>query len=173
MKIILITAVIILLAIFIIPTKSSVSRSIDIYAPKQAVFDYVKQIKNQERYSVWVMEDPNIKMTYTGNDGTIGFTSAWDSQISNVGAGSQTITEITDNSYTVDLQFIRPFVGQNTATTSVEEVLVNDSDYVTRVTTIFYSESPRPKNVMSLVGNYMIGKATQQNLGNLKAILEK
>ena len=40
--------------------------------PKQQVFDYVKLIKNQEQYSVWVMKDPNIKIVYTGTDGTVG-----------------------------------------------------------------------------------------------------
>ena len=54
----------------------SLSSSIIINRPQNVVFDYVKHLKNQERYSKWVMADPNVKLTYTGIDGTVGFRAA-------------------------------------------------------------------------------------------------
>ncbi len=63
----------------------SIEKKTVINKPKQEVFDYLKLIKNQEQYSVWVMKDPNINIVYTGTDGEVGFTSSWTSNDKNVG----------------------------------------------------------------------------------------
>ena len=165
-----------LIALFLImgavlPKQYTVSVSTIINKPITEVFDYIKTIKNQEEYSVWVMEDPGIALTYTGTDGTIGFTAAWDSKIGNVGAGSQTIANIIENSrIDMDLHFIRPFAGDQKAATIVEAV----SDTATKVTAEFYSKDKFPMNVMSyMIGSKIIKKAQLQNLANIKANLEK
>src|SRR6187431_1270143 len=80
-----------LIALFI-PNDYTVSISTNINKPRKVVFDYVKLIKNQEHYSVWVMQDPNVKMDYQGVDGTVGFKASWNSKDDNVGEGSQYIT---------------------------------------------------------------------------------
>ena len=46
-------------------------------------------IKNQEYWSPWAERDPNMKRTYTGIDGEIGFVSAWKSDHKQVGSGEQ------------------------------------------------------------------------------------
>ena len=167
---ILITIIIVfVLAVLLIPTSSTVSVSTIINKPSSQVFDYIKLIKNQEHYSVWVMQDPNLKLTYTGTDGTVGFRAAWDSKVAGVGAGSQTVTTVTDSRYDVDLHFDRPMKGDNKAAIWVESI----SDNQTRITTEFYSTCNRPANLISPIGNYIIRKSTKQNLANLKAILEK
>ena len=133
---ILITIIIVfVLAVLLIPTSSTVSVSTIINKPSSQVFDYIKLIKNQEYYSVWVMQDPNLKLTYTGTDGTVGFRAEWDSKIACVGSGSQTITAVTDSRYDVDLHFDRPMKADNKAATWVEDVLINDSDHATKITT--------------------------------------
>lgn len=71
-----------------------VEREITISKPKQQVFDYIKLLKNQDNFSKWAMMDPNTKKTYTGEDGTVGFVSAWESEIT--GVGEQEIKKITD-----------------------------------------------------------------------------
>ncbi len=38
------------------------------------------------------MMDPNVKLIYTGTDGTVGFKSAWSSDVKNVGVGEQEAT---------------------------------------------------------------------------------
>ena len=40
--------------------------------------------------------DPDMKKTYRGTDGTVGFVSAWDSEKDDVGKGEQEIIKITD-----------------------------------------------------------------------------
>ncbi len=40
---------------------------------RQKVYDYLKQIKNQDNFNKWIMIDPNMKKEFKGIDGTIGF----------------------------------------------------------------------------------------------------
>jgi hypothetical protein len=161
--------VLLLVVALFIPKDYTVSVSTTINQPKAVVFDYVKLIKNQEEYSVWVMQDPNVVMKYTGTDGTVGFRAAWNSKDDNVGEGSQQISKITDDRIDVDLHFERPMKGDAKAATFVEDVSGNQ----TKVTNEFYGHSDYPMNLMSLIGKKFITDAQTQNLANLKKILEE
>lgn len=160
-------AVLLLIALFI-PNDYTVSVSATINKPRKEVFDYVKMVKNQENYSIWVMEDPNVTMNYQGVDGTVGFKASWDSKDDNVGAGSQLITAVSEERIDVDLHFERPMKGDNKATTLLESI----SDNQTKVTFEFYGNSSYPKNLMNFIGINIIEDAETQNLTNLKKILE-
>lgn len=161
-------ALLLLVALFI-PNDYTVSVSTTINKPKAEVFDYVKQIKNQEKYSIWVMQDPNIVMNYTGVDGTVGFKASWNSKDDNVGEGSQQITAVSDERIDVDLHFERPMKGDAKAATFVETVSGNQ----TKVTNEFYGHATYPMNLMSIIGKKFITDAQTQNLANLKKILEE
>lgn len=161
-------ALLLIVALFV-PKDYTVSVSTTINQPKQVVFDYVKLIKNQENYSIWVTEDPNVLMNYTGVDGTVGFKAAWNSKNDNVGEGSQQITKITDDRMDVDIHFVRPMEGESKAATFVETV----SESQTKVTNEFYGHADYPMNLMSLIGKKFVTDAQTQNLANLKKILEK
>ena len=148
----------------------SISREMEIAAPKQTVFDYVKSIRNQENYSVWVMKDPNVKIIYTGTDGTPGFTSSWVSENKNVGVGEQEIKKVVEGESTeVELRFKKPFEATNYALTTVTDA----GNGRTNVTTTFYGRSKFPMNVMNLFMDKLLSRDMLQNLSNLKAILEK
>jgi len=161
-------ALLLVVALFI-PNDYTVSVSTVINKPKSEVFDYVKMIKNQEKYSIWMMEDPNVVMDYQGTDGTIGFKASWNSKDDNVGEGSQQITAVSDERIDVDLHFERPMKGDDKAATIVETVSENQ----TKVTSEFYGHSTYPLNLMSLIGKKIITDAQTQNLVNLKKILEE
>ena len=136
---------------------------------RQDVFDYIKMLKNQEQYSVWIRRDPNIAIRYTGEDGTAGATSAWDSKDKNVGAGEQEIKAVTPGeAVEVEVRFQRPFKATNYARTSVAL-----ADSGTLVTNRFSGRSNYPMNIMNLFMDKLVGKDMQQNLENLKAQLEK
>ena len=110
----ILAAIIILLLIVAMLVKKdfSLEKQVFIKKPKQEVFDYLKMIKNQEQYSVWVMKDPAVKIVYTGTDGTVGFTSAWQSNDKNVGVGEQEIKKINEGeNMEVEIQFKKPFEG--------------------------------------------------------------
>jgi uncharacterized protein YndB with AHSA1/START domain len=164
-----IIALLLLIALF---TKKdfTLEKQVVINRPKRDVFNYLKLIKNQEQYSVWVMKDPNIKIVYTGTDGTVGFTSSWESNDKNVGIGEQEIKKIDDGeSIEVEIRFKKPFEGTNQARTSV----ITLGDTQTKVTQVFYGSSKFPMNLMNLMMDKLVGKDMQKNLENMKANLEK
>jgi hypothetical protein len=133
-------------------------------------FSLEKQIKNQEQYSVWVMKDPNIKIVYSGTDGTVGFTSSWTSNDKNVGIGAQEIINITEGeSMEVEIRFKKPFEATNYARTIVTTVSATQ----TKVSITFLGQSKFPMNVMNLFMEKFVGKDMQQNLENMKARIEK
>jgi len=136
-----------LIIAMIVPKDFTISVSTTINKPQEVVFDYVKMIKNQEKYSVWVMKDPNVKIEYTGIDGTVGFKSSWESLDDNVGVGSQQIRKITEERIDVDLHFEKPMKGDNKAATIVEAL----SDNQTKLTSEFYVHSDYPVNLMSFM----------------------
>lgn len=133
------------------------------------VFNYLKQTKNQENFSVWNMKDPNMKKTYTGVDGTKGFKYAWDSKDKNVGAGEQEIINIDEGSkIDYELRFKRPM--QNTAQSSF---LLNKIDEnTTSVTWTFRGETKFPMSLFMPMFRNMLGKQIDSGLQNLKIVLE-
>jgi hypothetical protein len=162
--------VLFLLVAMMTPRSFTLRKEVLINKTKHDVFDYIKLIKNQEKYSVWVMKDPNIKIVYTGVDGTVGFTSSWESNDKNVGIGEQEIKKIVEGESTeVEIRFKKPFEGTNNACTTV----MATSDTQSKVTQEFYGKSKFPMNIMNLFMNKLVGKDMQQNLENLKANLER
>lgn len=152
----------------VINKEYTVSHSITINKPQQEVFNYMKLFKNQEKYSVWVMADPNIKLKYEGEDGTVGAKVSWDGN-DDVGAGSQTITKITNERLDVDLHFIRPMEGNQKGATIVKAIDANSCT----VTEEFYGNDPYPMNALSFIGKYFIKDAFTKNGENVKKILEQ
>lgn len=147
----------------------SIEKQITINRPRQDVFNYIKLLKSQEQYSVWVLKDPNIKLVYTGTDGTIGAMSSWESKDKNVGVGEQEIKKMTEGEcIEVEIRFKKPFEGTNNALTTLTTV-----DGGTNVTNRFYGRSKFPMNVMNLVIGKMLERDMQQNLVNMKNKLEQ
>jgi len=158
-----------LLTAAILPKTSTLTVSTVIDRPVRDVFEYVKHLKNQKYYSVWVMADPDVKLSYTGEDGTVGFISVWSSENKNVGVGAQEITNIVDGQrYDVELRFEKPFKATNQAYTTTE-ALGNDQ---TRVTNVFTAHSAFPMNLMSVLMKNMLLRDMNQNMANLKKELE-
>jgi len=138
--------------------------------PKQEVFNYLKLLKNQEKYSVWVMKDPNIHLVYTGTDGTVGATSSWTSNDKNVGVGAQEIIKLADGeSMDVEIRFEKPFKATNYANTTVAAV----GDGQTKVSHVFTGRAKFPMNIMNLFMDKLVGRDMQRNLDNVKTNLEK
>ena len=167
--IIIVLAGLILLAASMMEKEYSLSSSIIINRPQNVVFEYVKHLKNQERYSKWVMADPNVKLTYTGTDGTVGFKAAWESADKNVGVGEQAIMNIKEGiGYDAEIRFEKPFKGISTANVTTEALSSNQ----TKVTTTFNSKTPFPMNIMVPMIKKMLQKDMDMNSENLKRVLE-
>ncbi|MEP6749856.1 MAG: SRPBCC family protein [Bacteroidota bacterium] len=150
----------------------TIERELIINQPAQPVFSYVKQIKNQDAYSVWNRIDPAMQKTYTGTDGTPGFVYAWDSQNKKAGKGEQEITAVKEGErIDMALHFIRPFEGRSVAWMTTSPVSSNQ----TKVTWGINGKMNYPMNIMLLFMNMekLIGKDLADGLANLKSSLEQ
>lgn len=149
-----------------------VKREITINKSNQEVFDYIKYLKNQNNFSVWVKMDPNMKKTYKGTDGKVGFISAWDSKKEGVGKGEQELVKIADGKrLDFELRFKEPFEATDRAYMTTTRISSNK----TKVVWGFNGEMNYPMNIMLLFMDMdeMLGKDLKKGLENLKVVLEK
>ncbi|SKB85002.1 SRPBCC family protein [Dyadobacter psychrophilus] len=162
--------VLLLIVALFVKKEYEVRREITVNKPRSEVFNYIKFIKNQDFYNKWVMADPNMKKTYAGVDGTVGFRYAWDSKDGNAGQGEEEITNITEGEkINIEIRFVRPFegIGLTEMTTSPA-----NGDQ-TRVSWGMKGVSKYPMNISNLFIGGMLGKDLETSLNNLKNILEK
>jgi uncharacterized membrane protein len=165
--IVAIIAVLLLTALFV-NKDYNVERSVSINKPKEQVFSFVKQARNQDQYNKWIQADPQVKKTYRGEDGTVGFVYAWESN--EVGKGEQEISSIREGEQ-IDfaLRFKEPFESNAAARMITEAV----ADNQTKVSWRMEGSSPYPMNLMNLFVPSVLGKDLEASLENLKTILEK
>ena len=164
--------VLVLITGLFVDGKYAVEREVSINKTKQEVFDYVKYLKNQSEFSVWAKIDPAMKTEFRGEDGTVGFVSAWDSENPKAGKGEQKIVKITDGErIDYELHFIEPMESTDYAYLSF--AAINDS--TTSVKWGFNGEMKYPMNLMMLFMDMeaMLAPDLQNGLNNLKAILEQ
>ena len=147
-----------------------IEKSIEINKSPELVFDYLRITKNQDNFSVWNMNDPNMKKTHKGTDGKIGFIYSWDSTMKNVGAGEQEITGI-DEGKSIDyaLRFFRPMKNTGKSKFQITSLGKERSS----VAWIFDSPSRFPMSLFAPIFKKMLGKDIEKGLINLKSILEK
>lgn len=161
-----IIALLVLIALFIKKEYTLVSEVV-INKSKEEVFNYVIHLKNQLHYNKWIMNDPHVKLAYTGTDGSVGFISAWEGK--NSGKGEQEIkTIVNGEECTVELRFEKPFKGisySKVVTTAV-------SSTQTKVTTTFDTHTPFPMSIMIPLLKNMLQKDMNTNAQNLKRAIE-
>ena len=109
-----------------------------------------------------------MKKTYRGEDGTVGFVYAWDSE--EVGKGEQEISSIREGEQ-VDfaLRFKEPFESKAAAHMSTEAL----ADNQTKLTWGMEGSSPYPLNLMNLFVPAVLGNDLETSLATLKTILEE
>ncbi len=147
-----------------------IEKTIVINKDVHEVFSFLKETKNQDRFSVWNMKDPGMKKTYSGEDGTKGFIYTWDSADKNVGAGEQEITSIEeDTRIDYEIRFERPVKNVAQSGFKVDKQHQNS----TSVTWFFASPSKFPMSLFAPFLKKMLGKQIEEGLQNLKALLEK
>lgn len=166
--IVAVIAIPLIIALFV-KKEYTIEREITINKPKPEVFNYVRQLKNQDYYSKWVMKDPSMKKDFKGTDGTVGFIYAWDGN-KDAGKGEQEIKDIKEGERVdVEIRFIKPFEGIATAPIITETVSGNQ----TKVRWGLKGKSSYPINFMNLFMDNMVGKDLEASLTTLKSILEK
>lgn len=165
--IVALVAVLLLTALFV--TKEyNVERSVSINKPKEQVFAFVKRAKNQDQFNKWIQADPQVKKTYRGEDGTVGFVYAWESK--EVGKGEQEISSIREGEgIDFALRFKEPFESNAAAHMTTEVV----ADNQTKLSWRMEGSSPYPMNLMNLFVPSDLGNDLETSLATLKTVLEK
>lgn len=168
---ILAIVIIALIVALFVKKEYSVEKEVMINKPKEEVFGYIKYLKNQDTFSKWNQMDPDMKKSYHGTDGTVGFIYAWDSQ-KEAGQGEQEIKNIVDGQRVdFEVRFKKPMESTAPVYFVTEQVGENQ----TLVKWGFKGKMSYPTNLMLLVMNFeeMIGSDLQTGLNNLKNVLEK
>lgn len=160
-----------LIVALFVPKKLQFEREVVVNKSKQKVYDYIKQLKNQNEYGVWSKMDSAMKQEYIGLDGTVGFKSSWEGN-KDVGKGSQTITKIIEGErMEVHLMFEKPMKSEMDAWFTVA---AKDSTS-TLLKWGMRGETPYPFNVFNIFGSMekMLAKDLDAGLKSAKEIMEK
>lgn len=171
LTILLIIACIIALLLFIalfMKKGYMVQSEIIINAPQEKVFDYLKQLKNQDNFNKWVMVDPNMKREFKGTDGTIGFIYAWKGN-KKASEGEQEIKALEEGKH---IETEIRFTGSFMAVAYTNYTLETEEDNQTKVRWSNTSTLKYPMNITIPMVEKMLPKDMNVSLMNLKTILE-
>lgn len=153
----------------LLPRKFVIAREVVIARPAREVFDFMKLLKNQERYSAYAQADPAMKIEYRGTDGTVGAVAAWDSEDRNVGKSEQEIKAIEDGKrIEIEIRFREPFQSVDPLVTEVEALGPSE----TRVRNTYRGKIRYPYNLLVWWVMAKIRENMQASLHNAKALLE-
>ena len=149
----------------------AIERSVIIQRPIEDTFNFIRLLKNQDRFNKWSNLDPHMIKETVGTDGTVGFVSKWESNHKQVGHGEQEIKRIVEGErIESELRFIKPFNGVAQAYLTTKATSENE----TLVTWGFTSTMKYPMNILLVIMNMekMLGKDFEFGLSNLKHLLE-
>ena len=163
-----IIALLLIIALFM-KKEHYVNREIIIAAPKQKVFDFLKLLKNQDKFNKWASADKKRKEEFKGRDGTVGFIYSWSGNKS-AGQGEKEIMNIVEGKkIETEIRFVKPM--KISAYVIMEtESLSNDQ---TKVTMINGGTLKYPLNIMIPIAEKNFAKEIDASLSTLKNILEK
>jgi hypothetical protein len=163
-----IIALLLIIALFL-KKEHYVKREIVINAPRQKVFDFLKLLKNQDKFNKWAKTDPDRKWEYKGTDGTVGFIIAWNGN-KNAGEGEKEIINIIDGKrIETQIRFVRPM--KTIADVIMETEALSDNQ--TKVNLINSGTLKYPMNIFIPLAEKNFPKDMDASLLALKEILEK
>ena len=163
-----IIALLLIIAVFM-KKEHYVKTEIIIHAPQQKVFDYLKLLKNQDKFNKHAMADANRNFEYKGTDGTVGFVIAWKGN-KDAGEGEKEIIELIEGKrIETEIRFVKPMVTSARIVMELESL----TDNQTKVTWSNAGAFTYPINIMIPMMEKHVAKDMDSSLAALKEILEK
>ena len=163
-----IIALLLLIALFM-KKEHYVNREIIINAPRQKVFDYLKLLKNQDKFNKHAMAGPDRKREFKGTDGTVGYIYAWKGD-KNAGEGEKEIKNIIEGKkIETEIRFIKPM-------RAIASIIMETESLSDNQTKVYWSNAGTlkyPINVMIPMVERQVAKGMDISLSTLKNILEK
>ena len=161
-------ALLLIIALFM-KKEHYVKREIIINAPRQKVFDFLKLLKNQDKFNKWAKADPNRNWEFKGTDGTVGYIYAWSGN-KNAGVGEKEIINIIEGKrIETEIRFVKPMRVSASVIFETESL----SDDQTKVNLINTGTLKYPLNLMIPMAEKKFPKDMDDSLSTLKNILEK
>jgi len=161
-------ALLLILALFI-KKEHYVKREIVINAPLQKVFDFLKLLKNQDKFNKWAGTDPDRKWEFKGTDGTVGYIISWRGN-KKAGEGEKELMNIIDGKrIETEIRFVKPM--RVTASVIMETEPLSDTQ--TRVYLINAGTMKYPMNIFIPIAEKRFPRDMDESLAILKNIFEK
>ena len=149
---------------FLLPRNVHVSRSIEINASQEIIFNQISDLENFKQWNPWAKKDPNIQITIKGQG--VGSSYHWKGN-KKVREGKLTIIKIQDNQVYLELDF---GFKQN----SYSSLIINEKD--SRQSLSWTMDVDMGNNPTSrytgLFMNKFIGNDYEAGLKNVKTICE-
>jgi polyketide cyclase/dehydrase/lipid transport protein len=147
-----------------------IERSTIVDAPADTIFPLINDFRGWAAWSPYEKRDPGMVKQYGGAPSGVGAAYEWKGN-RHVGEGRMQITDASPVSrVAIDLQFIKPFPGRNTAAFTL-----TPEGTRTRVSWAMEGPMALVPRLMSLVIDMdkMIGRDFEAGLANLKAVAEE
>lgn len=145
-----------------------VKHEIIINAPRQKVFDYLKLLKNQDKFNKHAMTAPDRHREFKGIDGTVGYIYAWSGN-KNAGVGEKEIKNIIEGKrIETEIRFIKPMVA-------IAYIIMETESLSDNQTKVYWSNAGTlkyPVNIMVPMMEKHVRKDMVISLSTLKNILE-
>ncbi len=162
-----IIALLLLIALFM-KRAHAVKCDIVINAPRQKVFDFLKLLKNQDKFNKHAMVAPDRNREFRGTDGTVGYIYAWGGN-KDAGEGEKEIINIVEEkSIEMEIRFVKPM--KTSATIVMEMESLSDNQ-----TKVYWSNAgilKYPVNIFIPMMQKHVAKDMDSSLLTLKSILE-
>ncbi|MBC7399046.1 MAG: SRPBCC family protein [Mucilaginibacter sp.] len=140
-----------------------------INAPRQKVFDFLKLLKNQDKFNKHTMADADRNAEFKGTDGTVGFIYSWSGN-KDAGEGEKEIINLIEGERVeTEIRFVKPM--KTSARIIIEMEAITDDQ--TKVTWSNAGTLTYPVNIMIPMMEKHVVKDMYSSLVNLKNILEK
>jgi effector-binding domain-containing protein/uncharacterized protein YndB with AHSA1/START domain len=164
--------VLVLVLHLIAPSDFQMERSMTIDAPKELVFNNIQYWQKWQAWSPWAEQDPSMKVTLSGKDGTVGATYQWEGDPEITGSGNMTTTAIKANEEIVyHMHFLTPWESESEGYMRVNAT----PEGKTMATWGFYGENEFPFTILMLFMDMedMMSPVFDRGLTMLKDISEK
>jgi len=146
----------------------SIRSEIIIQAPRQKIFDFLKHLKNQDKFNKWAKADPNREWEYRGTDGTKGFVIAWKGN-KDAGEGEKEIISLIDGErIETEIRFVKPM--RITSRINLETTSISDTQ--TKVVMINEGHMNWPMNLFIPMGEKRFPKDMETSLVALNNLME-
>ncbi len=167
-KFLRIAAVLVLLILIIpifLPSRFSMSRSIEINASADVIFSKLTDLNEYVKWNPFPEGDPTNQESVTGTG--VGSYLTWKGE--KTGEGKMMISNIEPNKkIDIEMEFYKPFPGQG----NVQWLLNSKSDSATEMTWTFEESHSYFKRYFGLVAESMMGPHFEKGLKNYKEIIE-